>query len=89
VRELEARYGQDQGSPFSEVLWLVQMVNATELAGANMAGSEDPSQVTEGERETMYAAEDLRMVTIGGGLAHPEFPRLLVEFTDICDRYFP
>lgn len=91
VRGLVASYGQggQSGLGFSEVLWVNNLVDATEVAGANTTQREVPGDVTRGEGAVMYAAEKLRVVAIGGALGHPEFPRLLVELTDTCDRYFP
>lgn len=89
VRSLERSYGQTGTSGlFSEVLWLTQLVNATEMAGAANFDNEH-SDVPQGYFDIGWAADKLRMVTIGGGLSHPLFPVHLVEFLDTCDRYFP
>lgn len=88
VKELEGSYGQSPPGalPFSEVSWLNSLVDATEIAGATqlpyMGGDANRP-----EWKLAFAASNLRTVTIGGGLNHPEFPRVLVEFTDRCDRY--
>lgn len=90
VRSLEVSYGQSDpsGLPFSENLWLNQLVNATEMAGAANSGSEGPD-IPQGDRELAYVADKLRFVIIGDGISNPLFPGYLVDFLDICDRYFP
>lgn len=88
VRSLERSYGQSNGSPSSEVLWLTQLVNATEVAGATNSGFEGPD-VPSADMEVAAAADKLRMVTIGGGLSHPQFPVYLTELLDTCDRFYP
>jgi hypothetical protein len=88
---LVAAYGKDgqDGFPFSEVAWLTSLVDTTELMGATGVdhASSTFSQTPEGH--IAYLASDLRMVTIGGGFSHPQFPVHLADLMDACDTYRP
>lgn len=83
-RHVLESYGQAATLPFSEVLWLNQLVNVTELMGATTTGYGDAG-LSDAEQDVASAAGEVRLVTIGGGLSHPEFPRVTAALLDACD----
>jgi hypothetical protein len=86
VRELVPTYGYDTPSfPFSEVAWLNQLVDATELAGGTLEELDRRGDPDSPEGKLAFAAEQLRTSTIGGGLNHPTFMEDLVGVLHVCE----
>jgi hypothetical protein len=77
-------YGQEPGGfPFSVVAWLGQVVNLTELMGAT-GYDYGLDGLSPSEEDVAYAAANVRTVTIGGGLSHPQFPVVMAALMDAC-----